>query len=171
MSKVIATVSLVVILGLVNWSILGKEKHLEEGHIVYLHTAPVDPRSLMQGDYMTLRFQIAREVRQAQLDKLAQKRTSVEGFVIVRLDGKRVGTFARLYEDGKLAENEVKMRYRVRGGQIKLASNAFFFQEGHGPYYEPARFGEFRVDSEGALLLTGMFDAELNRLGAEDVTD
>ena len=56
MFKKMALVFLVIILGLVNWSITGKEKHLAEGKIVYLDLAPVDPRSLMQGDYMPCVF-------------------------------------------------------------------------------------------------------------------
>jgi uncharacterized membrane-anchored protein len=65
MYRKVALVSLVVILALVNWSIFGKEKQLAEGKIVYLDLAPVDPRSLMQGDYMALRFQLANEVYSA----------------------------------------------------------------------------------------------------------
>lgn len=41
----------IAILALVNASILDKEKLLSEGQVVYLELAPVDPRSLMQGDY------------------------------------------------------------------------------------------------------------------------
>jgi uncharacterized membrane-anchored protein len=60
------------------------------------------------------------------------------------------------------------MRYRVRNGAVKFATNAFFFQEGHAKHYEPARYGQFRVDSSGELLLVAMYDKELNRLGPAD---
>ena len=30
---------------------------MTEGSVILLQTAPIDPRSLMQGDYMALRFQ------------------------------------------------------------------------------------------------------------------
>ena len=62
MHKKIAIGSLIIILALVNWTIAGKEKHLAEGKTVYLELAPVDPRSLMQGDHMALRFSLANEV-------------------------------------------------------------------------------------------------------------
>ena len=64
-NKLIALATLVLILGLVNLSIVGKEKHLSDGRAVYLELAPVDPRSLMQGDYMALRFAIANQIRAA----------------------------------------------------------------------------------------------------------
>ncbi|CAG0878818.1 unnamed protein product [Cyprideis torosa] len=57
----IALATLAIILAVVNWSIVGKEKHLADGRKIYLELAPVDPRSLMQGDYMALRFRLADE--------------------------------------------------------------------------------------------------------------
>ncbi len=173
MPKIIAIAALVLVLGLVNWSIMGKENHLATGQIVYLHTAPVDPRSLMQGDYMTLRFEISRDVRSALRHKYEKDLKNHEGFAVVSLDDKGIGTFARLYEEGKeeLAQNEVRMRYRLRKRGVKMATNAFFFQEGHGKFYEPARYGQFRVDSEGELLLTAMFDADLTKLQAEEPSE
>lgn len=62
MNKIIALVALIAVLGIVNASIIDKEKHLAEGQVVYLELAPVDPRSLMQGDYMALNFRVAQQV-------------------------------------------------------------------------------------------------------------
>ena len=170
MRKIIAIVSLVIILGLVNGSIVGKEKHLDEGKIVYLHLAPVDPRSLMQGDYMALHFRMADEVYKVlpkTKDRMRwrHKVAASDGYVVVNLDNRSVGTFKSLYKDQPLSENEILMRYRVRNGVVKFATNAFFFQEGHGKYYEPARYGQFRVDNKGELLLVAMYDRDLKELG------
>lgn len=46
------TVIALVILGLINFSILSFERILNHGQRVILELAPVDPRSLMQGDYI-----------------------------------------------------------------------------------------------------------------------
>lgn len=172
MPRIIAIAALVLVLGLINWSIMGKEHHLAEGQTVYLHTAPVDPRSLMQGDYMTLRFKISADVRRALREQQDQEQPleNHEGFVVVRLDERRIGSFARLDDKAALAQNEVRMRYRLRNRGVKLATNAFFFQEGHGKFYQPARYGEFKVDSAGELLLGAMFDAELNLLQAKELS-
>lgn len=172
MSARIAIVSLVVILGLVNWAILGKEKHLAGGRIVYLELAPVDPRSLMQGDYMALNYRVANAVYLALLEKRAEQDlhhdlAAADGYVVVKRDERGIGTFEALYDKQDLGENEMLLRYRVRGGAVKFATNAFFFQEGHGKYYQPARYGQFRVDAGGELLLTGIYDEALNRLGPE----
>lgn len=173
MHNKIALVSLVIILGLVNWSIASKERHLAEGRIVYLDLAPVDPRSLMQGDYMALRFRLANEVDDA-LPKTSERRrwrhnvNASDGYVVVSLDERNIGSFEHLDDGDALSKNEILMRYRVRNGAVKLATNAFFFQEGQGEYYQPARYGQFRVDSRGELLLVAMYDKDLNRLGPDE---
>jgi uncharacterized membrane-anchored protein len=169
MHKKIAIGSLIIVLALVNWSIVGKEKHLAEGKTVYLELAPVDPRSLMQGDYMALHFRLANEVYTA-LPKTKDRRrwrhdiAASDGFVVTRLDERNIGTFKSLYKDQPLCNNEILLRYRVRNGAVKFATNAYFFQEGDGKYYQPARYGQFRVDDKGELLLAAMYDKDLNKL-------
>jgi len=170
MPKKIALVALAVILVLVNWSIAGKEKQLAEGRVVYLELAPVDPRSLIQGDYMALRFKVAREVYKT-LPKTEDRRhwghdvAASDGYAVVQLDDRQVGSFQGLYDKQALAANDVLMRYRVRNGEVRFATNAFFFQEGQGKFYRSAKYGQFRVDGKGELLLTAMFDKDLNKLG------
>lgn len=166
----IAIIAAMIILLLVNWSILGKEQHLKEGRIVFLQLAPVDPRSLMQGDYMRLRFALAREVYNL-LPKETTKKTwrrnsakSVDGHVVVKLDEKNIAELSRLEDDKALASNEVLLHYRVRGGRLKFATNAFFFQEGSAKIYQKARYGKFRVDTKGELLLTSMYDEKLQKI-------
>jgi len=172
MHNKIALVSLVLILGLVNWSIYEKEVHLQQGKIVYIELAPVDPRSLMQGDYMALRFRIGDQVYRAapKSKRLRGWRDNVEGpggYAVVTLDERNIGSFKELYPEQAptLANDEILMRYRVRNRKVKFATDAFFFQEGHAKYYTNARFGQFRVDDEGELLLAAMYDKDLELLG------
>ena len=172
MRRNLVLVSMVIILAGINWSISGKEKHLATGHIVYLDLVPVDPRSLMQGDYMALRFRIGDQVYQAlpKTEEYKRWRRNAEGgdgYVVVEQDDKGIALFNRLYSEGEsLAENELRLRYRVRNGSVKLATNAFFFEEGQGVVYQPARYGQFRVNNTGELLLSGMYDEDLAKLEA-----
>lgn len=169
MSRKIALAALALSLIFVNWSIFQKEQHLAQGRTVFLELAPVDPRSLMQGDYMALRFRLADEVYQALSEQQAAGRRRPlqvgDGYAVVSLNKRSVGSFARLHAGQSLSEEEVLIRYRVRHSAVKLATNAFFFQEGQGAYYEPARYGMFRVDGKGELLLVAMYDKELKLLG------
>ncbi|MEG3081127.1 GDYXXLXY domain-containing protein [Halomonas sp. 5021] len=70
-------------------------------------------------------------------------------------------------DDGtSLADDEQQLRYRIRTGQVRFATDAFFFQEGHAERYEPARYGRFRINEDGEPLLVALHDSELNLLGA-----
>lgn len=169
MNKIVPILSLVAILALVNWSIFTKENQLANGKVVYLELAPVDPRSLMQGDYMALRFGMGNVIRNAlpKAENNSSWRHEVDasdGYVIVRVDETDVASYVELYVDQTLADNELLLRYRVRNGEIKFATNAFFFQEGHAKYYESARYGQFRVNDKGELLLVAMYNKDLIKL-------
>jgi uncharacterized membrane-anchored protein len=160
---------LVIILALINFSIYSKEQHLKQGDTVYLKLAPVDPRSLMQGDYMALRFEIAEQVSDALIPRKNEDPsiTESDGQVVVRLDANKVGSFQGIYHDQPLQENELTLNYRVRDHEVKLASNAFFFEEGSADLYAEARYGEFKVNKEGELLLNAMFTEQLMEIKSE----
>lgn len=149
------------ILVAVNWTIYARERLLAEGRVVLLELAPVDPRSLMQGDYMALRFKAADDAFGP-----LQRDAASDGRLILRLDERGVGHYVRRDDGSAPGEGEVALRYRVRAGRVKFATNAFFFEEGTGARYERARYGEFRVAPSGELLLTGLRGAGLERLGA-----
>lgn len=168
MRSIIAILACVAVLALVNWSIFDKQHLLENGKVVYLQLAPVDPRSLMQGDYMALSFRVANDarsqVRRSQPGE-SDEFQSADGRIVVAVDQRSVATFRRV-DDGQalLGANEIRLRYRLREGQLKFATNAFFFQEGTAARYEVARYGEFRVAPQGDLLLTGLRDEALQPL-------
>lgn len=151
----------IALLGLINYTIHSRETLRQEGLIVLLELAPVDPRSLMQGDYVALRFQVAEA-----LGRDADDTEQPDGLLVLQLDEQQLGRFLRLDDGRPLARDEVRLRYRVRAGQVKLATNAFFFQEGQGRHYEQARYGEFRVAGDGDALLTGLRGADFSPLGA-----
>jgi len=154
MRKGLLWIVLALILIVVNAMIFGKEKILAEGETMLLQLAPRDPRSLMQGDYMALRYSLANEIRQK-----TPEQVSIDGQVVVTLDQQGVAQYVRLHDPSTtLAANEKLLRFRQRGDQLRLASNAYFFQEGHGVYYRDARYGELRVSSDGDAVLIGLRD-------------
>jgi uncharacterized membrane-anchored protein len=160
MRKAIVLVTGLAILVLVNYSIYSRERLLTEGSVVLLRLAPVDPRSLMQGDYMALRFQVANDLRSH-----VAKDTVHDGYAVVKIDDHRVGSFARLDDGSPLGADETRMRYRMRNQQIKFGTNAYFFQEGDAHLYSQARYGEFRVGGDGESILSGLRDEQLALLG------
>jgi uncharacterized membrane-anchored protein len=173
MRSVIALLTCAAVLAMVNFSIVAKERQLQTGKVVYLELAPIDPRSLMQGDYMALRFKIANEARPAmQRSESSDVRrfsrrgglATADGRIVAALDPGSVASYRRLDDGTALAVNEILLRYRVRNGRIKFATNAYFFQEGTAQRYSGARYGEFHVAPDGELLLTGLRDKALHPL-------
>ena len=142
----------------VNVQIVQKELLLKQGITMLLRLAPVDPRSLIQGDYMALRYALPEFLREDSLPR--------DGHVVVHLDEQQVATLLRVHTpDAPPGPGEHLLRYRWREGSIQLGSKAFFFQERHAGYYANARYGELRVNHSGESVLVGLRDANLHPLG------
>jgi uncharacterized membrane-anchored protein len=63
------------------------------------------------------------------------------------------------------APGEHLLRFRKRGSNVRLASDAYYFQEGHAKLYDQARYGELKVDPTGEAVLVGLRDTDLRPLG------
>jgi len=148
---------------LVNLSIFQKEQILEKGTVVIMELAPVDPRSLMQGDYMALDYALARRLYQ-QFWLEGQIRPKSTGIIVVELDEQHRAIQAGLAQGEMLKPQEVLMKYRLANHSLQIGTPSYFFQEGHAERFEKARYGEFRVNSDGTSLLTYLLDAEGNRI-------
>jgi uncharacterized membrane-anchored protein len=145
--RVLVVLGLVAVLGGVNWSIYSKERIKSSGELVYLELAPRDPRSLMQGDYMALRFAI----------EAALATGPDAGRQALVVDARRVARAAAAGEAGQL-----ELRYRVRQGRPWIGTNAYFFEEGTAGRYERARYGKFRLDRHsGEAVLVGLAGEDL----------
>ena len=157
---VIALLGLALVLVVMTMNIAKYENHLATGDTVLLALAPVDPRGFMQGDYMTLSYALERDVFAALNRDPGSYPTNEDGYVIVALDNNKVAQFVRLAanQPKNLASNEMAIHYRIRNGAMQLATNAFFFQEGHGEAFEAAEYGLFRVNDKGEPLLTNLVD-------------
>ena len=171
----IAILGLLIILVMMTVNIKKYESHLAMGDTVLLELAPVDPRGLMQGDYMTLHFALADDITEAlrDLQKEDKKRVhnywhNSDGIAIVNIDDNNVAHFERLmpfesvnsFDKAELTSDEMALHFRVRHGEVKFATNAFFFQEGHAKDYEAAEYGLFRVNQQGEPLLTHMVNGK-----------
>ena len=157
---IIALLGLALVLVVMTRNIIKYEAHLATGDTVLLALAPVDPRGFMQGDYMTLSYVLERDVFAALNKDPDSYPINEQGYVIVALDQHNVGQFMRLAanQPKNLASNEMAIYYRIRNGVMQLATNAFFFQEGHGEAFTAAEYGLFRVNDKGEPLLTNLVD-------------
>ena len=150
--RVLIVIGLVVSLGLTAVEVTKKERVLASGATVLLELAPVDPRSLIQGDYMRLEYAISRSTGVTPSWPRA-------GALVVAADELGVARFVRLDGGQPLASGEQRLAYRIRRGRLKVGTDAFYFQEGTAGRYSAARYGELRVAPDGTALLVGLRDA------------
>lgn len=147
----VIAVMTVLILVFVNVQIAGKQRLIREGTTVVLALAPIDPRSLLQGDYMALRYAMSDEVARA-----AEKHGVIDGRIVIERDEEGVARFVRIYQGGLVASGQLLLQFRKRGESVRLASDAWFFEEGMGEAYSDARFGVLRVSEDGEAVLVAV---------------
>lgn len=157
-SALFIVANLILLLAYFNRSVFQKEKILADGQLLLLALAPVDPRSLMQGDYMNLRYAIAEK---SNLDTLPRR-----GYCIVQLDSAGIAQKVRMQSTlTPLEPGEYAINYTApEGYEIQLGAESYFFQEGEGEKYDKAKFGGLKVDKNGNSLLVGLYDENKKKI-------
>ncbi|OJJ23752.1 hypothetical protein BKI52_05225 [marine bacterium AO1-C] len=159
---IIILANLVMLLIVFNQSISKKEDLLANGKLILLELAPVDPRSLIQGDYMRLRYEIARGIRNK--NSIAKR-----GYCVVTLDSNGVAERVRLQADkSPVNKGEYLIKYtaskRWFTWDVNIGAESFFFQEGEAKKYEKAKYGAIKADKNGNSVLVGLYDEDLKQI-------
>jgi uncharacterized membrane-anchored protein len=154
----IIALNLVLLLVYFNYSVIKKEELLKDGQLVLLELAPVDPRSLMQGDYMALRYKISDTSYDDNLPK--------RGYCVVQIDSCGVAEKVRFQKDtNPLNDDEMIIKYNASNSwNIHIGAESFFFQEGHAKKYEQAKYGGIKIDKSGNSLLIGLYDENRKKI-------
>ncbi|MBB5205823.1 putative membrane-anchored protein [Inhella inkyongensis] len=147
---------------LVNAGIVLKERLIQQGQPVFVELAPVDPRSLMQGDFMRLDYAL---LRLATVPEPGPQTGAQRPMLVLARDARGVAQWRRLHREGEaLADDELRVELSPKAGRWTLVSDAWFFKEGEAARWEAARYAEFRVDASGRALLVGLRGADLRPL-------
>ncbi len=150
--------NLIILLIYFNFSVSKKEELLKNGKLVLLPLAPVDPRSLMQGDYMSLRYSISENIVAQNIPK--------RGFCVVHLDKNKIASKVRFQKEKlPLKKGEYLIEYTSSNSwNVNIGAESFFFQEGEAEKYEKAKYGGIKIDENGNSLLIGLFDEKLKEI-------
>ncbi len=149
--------NLVVVLFLFNKSIFEKEKILSEGKLVLLRLEPVDPRSLIQGDFMRLNYEISANIPGDSIPK--------RGYCIVKLNEEGIGTKIRLQnESTPINEGEYAIVYTANNWRINIGAESYFFEEGQAARFDSAKYGGMKIDNHGNNILIGLYDEKLRKI-------
>lgn len=132
-----------------------QEWDLSRSRTVLFELGPADPRSIVQGDFMRLRYVIERD--------LTGLPAGTE--VVVRVDDRGVARFVRSANGEPLAPDEIRVDTFSRNRRNTIAPRAFLFEEGTADVYGVARFGMVAITPEGRTTLVGLADDEGHRLG------
>lgn len=156
----------VLVLAAVNHGIWQKQQLIAHGRPVFVALQPVDPRSLMQGDYMALEF--LPSVR-TNPDLMAFAEWGKLPSALLRLDARGIAQLVQIVEPQErsqitLTADEVLVELVARGGRLKLVTDAYYFPEGEAERWSRARYGEFRVAADGQALLVALRGENLEPL-------
>jgi len=157
-----------------NYKVQQFEDVLATGKPVVLKIAPVDPRSLMQGDYMALSYSILNDIR-ANLNESedgvftieTEKKRPSKVYALIHQDEQGVATLCRVEDslpnDFKDCAADVYLPVNNFKWLPELPSQEYFFAEGKGQHYAQAEYAEYRFKN-GILLLARLLDKDLKAL-------
>jgi len=140
----------------------GQQALLRNGRTVYLELAPVDPRSLLQGDYMAVNYAVMNRLNHVQPNDPQFQ----SGAIILQLDARNVGTFARFDNSQPLAANEVRVQYHHAGWQAVIGAESYFIPEGSAQRFGQAKYGELKIEHDGTARITALCDKDLQPIAA-----
>ena len=126
--------------GVALFAIQGHERTLRHGELVLLRLAPVDPRSLMQGDYMALRFAVDAELASVSGETESPKQNR-PSFAYFTLDESRRAEFTGTGESPRHAAGQIRS---WRGAPRSAPMRSFFRKE-------PASFSRQRSGAASGL--------------------
>ena len=130
-----------------------------EGQTVYLDLRPVDPRALMLGDYMRLRYTEERVPDGMSLDDLPPK-----GAFTMSLDENNVARVSGVDLSRERETNEIRFNYTRTDRSLTFGAPRFYFENGKAETYENAKYGVFKVSPAGKAILVNLADEEFQIL-------
>lgn len=147
-------------LGFLGYQTAASEHLLQNGTLVKLEIEPLDPRSLLQGDYVTLNYSITTPPESIATE-LKSESSQRKIKVVLTEDENGVSVFDRVYKKGEaLADGEVIITGKSSGWRsIYYGIETYFVPEGTGRETEQnARFAYIRVSTNGNALLERLSD-------------
>ena len=157
MKKIFVVLNLLLLMIVFGYSVIKEEKNLKKATF-YIKTVPVDPRSLIQGDYMVLNYDIAESARM----EIGNIR---KGYIRIKINDLKIAEFIRIDEEYlPPSNNEISIQFQKNGSNIDIGVNSYLFQEGTGNKFQKAQYTEVIELKNGKLRLKNLLDKDFIKI-------
>ena len=147
--KILLIVNIVILFVITGFSAMKEEGYKKSDNYFYLELAPVDPRSLLQGDYMILNYDVIDKAQEiiynGIYDSKDENNTFLDikrGYIVVQLDENKVAKFVKLSKEKTDEKDLLFIAYKSDGFNVDINANSYLFQEGTGEKYENAKYSK-----------------------------
>ena len=147
--KILLIINIVILFVVTGFSANKEEGYKKSDSYFYLELAPVDPRSLLQGDYMTLNYDIIDKAQEIIFNGIYDSKDENnkfldmrKGYIVVSLDENKVAKFVKLSKEKTDEKDLLFIAFKSDGFNININANSYLFQEGTGDKYENARYSK-----------------------------
>jgi len=154
-SLILALTTILIFVGLV----AKNEWHLHLSKSIFIELRPVDPRSILQGDYMALTYELNLQSLKAlagseseALDQVIFNHSSVPAKVILDSQNRVVRTILD-NNNSFVGQSLILKNPENRLQALYPASRSFLFAEGLAQCYQKAKYAEFKVNTKGEAIL------------------
>jgi uncharacterized membrane-anchored protein len=149
------------------------EWHLHHSKSIFIELKPVDPRSILQGDYMALAYELnlqtPKPLAEKENETLNQRifnHSSIHTKVILDSHNKVIRTI--LEPNNLSAEQSLILKNPENRLQaLYPASRSFLFAEGLAQCYQKAKYAEFKINPKGEAILFDLRGEQLQPLNCK----
>lgn len=161
--KLLIFFNFILLLIIITFSVHKEESYkTKEGF--YLELSPVDPRSLMQGDYMMLDYVVTNEAWEELREMEESERKKFKNaYLVLSLDENKVAHYEDIVKKPYKDENKIFISYKYSTYGIKINAETFFFQEDNAHLYEKAKYSKV-LNINNTLKLIDLVDENKNIL-------
>ena len=151
--KILLIINIVILFVVTGFSANKEESYKKLDSYFYLELAPVDPRSLLQGDYMTLNYDIIDKasdfiynnrtyIYDGENENEVEEADAKRAYIAVHLDKNRVARYVKITKEKTDEKDLLFIAYKTDGFNVNINANSYLFQEGTGDKYENARYSK-----------------------------
>ena len=158
--KILLVINIVILFVVTGFSANKEESYKKLDSYFYLELAPVDPRSLLQGDYMTLNYDITDKARdfiynnrtyiydgenENEVDEIRELRKLADAkraYIAVRLDKNRVARYVKITKEKTDEKDLLFIAYKTDWFNVDINASSYLFQERTGDKYQNTRYSK-----------------------------